>query len=105
MFSRVGLSNISWCLSRSSIQTPRGFCTSTAKAQEQFSCLNKGLEKRALDLIFGKKSYQNFTSDEKKLVNWYQDMILKEDGGVILPNTEVDWKQRQLEQLSLNEKR
>ena len=91
MLSLVARSNISWGLGRFYLQAPRKFYSSTVKTHEQFSYLNKDLEKKAMD--------QNFKPEEKKLVDWYQDMMLKEDGGVILPNTKIDWEQRQVEQL------
>ena len=99
MLSLVVRSNISCGVGKFYLQAPRKFYSSTFKTYEQFSYLNKDLEKKAMDLIFGNKSYQNFKPEEKKLVDWYQDMMVKEDGGIILPNTKVDWEQRQVEQL------
>ena len=67
---------------------------------------NKNLEKKAKKLIFSEKNYSDFTSEEQKIVDFYQEKILEIDGGVILPNTKADLEQREIQQLiaSRNEK-
>lgn len=57
---------------------------------------NKDVKKRALDLIFGSKKYMEFTPEEKRVVDFYQQKMLEVDGGAVLPNTKMDLEQRLL---------
>ena len=94
MFSRVISSQLSLSLGSTYIQTQRKISSTAGKTHDHFHEVSKETEEKIGKLIGGKRTYQEFTSEEKKLVDWYQDLILKEDGGVILPNTRIDWEQR-----------
>jgi hypothetical protein len=56
---------------------------------------NAVLKERAQKLIFGSRKYPEFTEEEKKIVDFYQQKILEVDGGVVLPNTGLDLEQHQ----------
>jgi len=79
-----------------SFRDVRGYSQAAANRGKLFS--NAILEKRALDLIFGSRSYTAFTSREKRLVDLYQERVFRVSCGcVVLPNTKMD-----LEQIDLN---
>lgn len=52
-----------------------------------------------MDLIFGKRKYEQFSKREKELVDSYQEELLKVDGNVILPNTKADLERMECEAL------
>ena len=60
---------------------------------------NESLAKKARKLIFSEKKYVNFSCEEKRIVDSYQEKLLKVDGGAILPNTGADLVQMKIEQL------
>ena len=99
MFSRVTRSQFSLGLGSLYLQTQRKTSSTSDKSEEQFFKLNKATKDKAKKLIDGKRTYQEFTPEEKKLVDWYQDLILKEYGGVVFPNTRVDWEQQKAAKL------
>ncbi len=89
-------------LGLSSCQLSRRFYKQVAvKSDEQFHNMkwDENLAKKARKLIFNERKYRDFTSEEKKIVDSYQEKLLKVDGGVILPNTGADLEQREIEQL------
>jgi hypothetical protein len=100
MLSIIARSSIHRIGRETSVQTSKRFFSTSTKAQDQYTSMTEELEKKARELILGKKTYQEFTQEEKELVNWVQDMFLQEDGGIILPNTQLDWEQKQLELLN-----
>src|ERR1700734_2755754 len=59
---------------------------------------NNNLANRARSLIFGEKKYVDLTPEEQKIVDFYQQKKLEEDG-VILPNTRAALEQEELEQI------
>lgn len=65
---------------------------------------NESLTDKALSLIFGERKYTEFTSEEKKIVDFYQQKKLEEDG-VILPNTGAALEQAEGEQILLEHER
>ncbi|MBI3211377.1 MAG: hypothetical protein HYZ47_01665 [Simkania negevensis] len=76
----------------------------TTKVNSQLHNINiKGLKpadtEKAVKLIFSERRYADFTEEERRIVNLYQDKMLEVDGGVILPNTRADLEQREIEQL------
>lgn len=60
------------------------------------------LEKEASKLIFGDRQYGSLTPKEKRIVDLYQRKILKEDGGVVLPNTGADLEQKNISSIFSN---
>lgn len=86
----------------SSWQLSRGLYHQVATKSDRYFChtkWDKNLERKAIKLIFSERKYPDFTSEEKRIVDSYQEKILQIDGGVILPNTSVDLEQREIEQL------
>lgn len=74
------------------------FHSQTAKQIDQFT--SKLFEKQALNLIFGKRKYLNFTTKEKRIVDLYQEKTYQDSCGcVVLPNTQMDLEQRKVELL------
>ncbi|CCB89734.1 unknown protein [Simkania negevensis Z] len=61
---------------------------------------NESLADKARSLIFGEKKYTQFTLEEKKIVDFYQQRKLEEDA-VILPNTHAALEQAEIEQMLL----
>lgn len=53
----------------------------------------------ALDLIYGKKEYKDFTNKEKIIVDAFQEMIDGQDGGLTLPNTKKYQEEREYQEL------
>ena len=92
MFSRVMSSQLSLGLGSIYMQTQRNVSSTGDKAHDHFDEVSKETEDKIMKLIFGIRTYQDFTSEEKKLVDWYQDLVQREDGCVVLPNTRIDWE-------------
>jgi hypothetical protein len=61
---------------------------------------NERLDEKALSLIFGEKRYEEFSNEERRIVDLYQQKLLKEDW-VILPNTGAAIEQEEVEQMLL----
>ena len=61
---------------------------------------NKSLDDKARSLIFGEKKYSDFTLQEQRIVNFYQQKKLQEDA-VILPNTYAALEQAEVEKMLL----
>ena len=53
---------------------------------------------KARKLIFGERKYQDFTEEEKQIVDSYQEYLFKEDVKV-LPNTKADLEQQECYQM------
>lgn len=81
----------------------RSFVSSTITKIRSQSCNIKGLREvdaeKAVKLIFSERKYPDFTKEEQRIVDLYQEKILEEDGRVLLPNTRADLEQREIEQL------
>lgn len=77
----------------------RSYIQVTMKSDDAFNNIkwDEHLAKKAVDLIFSERKYPDFTSEEKKIVDSYQEKILEIDGGVILPNTKADLEQKKIE--------
>jgi hypothetical protein len=58
-----------------------------------------------MNLVFGQRKYQDFSEQEKFLVDTYQESVFQESCGcVVLPNTYMNLEQREYE-LLLTEKK
>lgn len=73
--------------------------TKTDLARENMKW-NESLADKARSLIFGEKKYTQFTPEEKKIVDFYQQRKFEEDA-VILPNTHAALEQAEIEQMLL----
>ena len=70
------------------------------KANELFHANLKD-EKNIMKLIFGQRKYQEFSSEEKALVDKYQEKIYQESCGcVVLPNTFMDLEEKNVCELN-----
>jgi len=61
---------------------------------------NERVADKARSLIFGEKKYAEFTQQEQKIVDFYQQKKLEEDA-VILPNTRAALEQAEIEEMLL----
>lgn len=59
---------------------------------------SESLADKARSLIYGERKYVNFSPEEKKIVDYYQQMKLEEDA-VVLPNTQAALEQDEIEQM------
>ncbi|MBP7075206.1 MAG: hypothetical protein KBA81_07480 [Rhabdochlamydiaceae bacterium] len=84
----------------------RSYIQVTMKSDDAFNNIkwDEHLAKKAVDLIFSERKYPDFTSEEKKIVDSYQEKLLEVDGGTILPNTGADIEQQEIQQILLMRK-
>ena len=55
------------------------------------------MSKKAIGLIYGERKYQNFTPDEKMIVDSYQEFF--SEGGLVFRNTGLGLEQEEFDEL------
>jgi len=58
---------------------------------------NEAFVDQALKLIGGVKTYDQFTPEEKQIVDRFQEMASSVDGGVVFTNTKADLEQKEFQ--------
>lgn len=81
-----------------------GMVFKNAASNKESDNLTRELQEANAMRIICQKTYPQMTPEEKKIVDAFQDMMLEEGCGAILPNTALDAIQAQLNDLSAEER-